>query len=184
LLLSGLLYDPQWIPKFLSNSQEVSARTLGAQSTVYGFAYLGCGQNNTCTQVAGTAAALILLALGALYLWRNRIWLSAWEAFSVMVPLGFLSTLYLWSYDQLLYIIPIVWIATTLLARTRSYLPVFGFLILIDAVSLIALAVQAATHQDLLSLVTTLLVLGLCLWLQRQAMPSSGRRDAHALRPS
>ena len=107
----------------------------------------------------------MILAFGAWYLWRNRDRLSAWQALNIIIPLGFISALYLWSYDQLLYVIPVVWIVTRLLERSRSYIPVFVFLVVLDIVSFAALAVEAITHTDLLSVLTSLLVLGMSLWL-------------------
>jgi hypothetical protein len=159
--------DPLWLVKFRGSSDALLGRTLGVQSNVYSFAYLACNQGIACMWGLGTAAALVVLALGAFLLWRNRARWSDWDAFSIIIPLSFVSAVYLWSYDQLLYVIPITWIAARLTARYRSYLPVIAFLIVLDVVSFVALGIQAHTQNDLLSLLTTLLVLGLCLWLQR-----------------
>jgi hypothetical protein len=179
LLLGGLLYDPHWIPEFLVNSQLVSARTLGVQSNAYSFAYLLCGRQAPCGQVAGSVAALLILGLGAALLWRNRKAWTDWEAFNLAIPLGFLSAVYIWSYDQILYIIPLVWIAVALLRRTRSYLVALGIVLLADLISFTALGVQAYTLLDRLSLTTTVLVLGLCLWLQRPAAAPAALAPAH-----
>ncbi|HTO99897.1 MAG TPA: glycosyltransferase family 87 protein [Anaerolineales bacterium] len=161
LMLSGFLYDPQWVQKFAANSQLVSDKTLGAQSNVYSFAYRLCAQNTLCSnRVVGSLGAVILLALAAWYLWSRRERLSAWEAFDLIIPVGFVTTLYLWSYDQLLYVIPITWIAAVLYTRYRSYWPMIGFLAVLDIIAFVALGVQAYTKQDLLSLATTVIVLG------------------------
>jgi hypothetical protein len=165
LLLSGLIYDPMWIGKFISNSQDVSSRTLGLQSNIYSFAFLACNKNSGCMWIVGSGVTLLVLLLGALYLWRNGPRLTAWEAFNVIIPLGFVATIYLWSYDQLLYIIPIVWIAMKSVEATKFYILAFLFLLILDVLSLFALAVQANTHQDLLSIISTVFILGLCLML-------------------
>jgi Glycosyltransferase family 87 len=165
LLLSGLIIEPHWIQEFLNNSQAVSDRTLGLQSNIYSFAYLSCNKNINCMRIAGTIGLIFSLGLGVYYLWLNRERLSTWEAINIIVPLGFVSTIYLWSYDQLLYIFPIVWITVELVKTTKSYLVAFIFLIGLDILSFSALAVQAETHTDLLSITTTILIIGLCLWL-------------------
>ena len=165
LLLLGIIRDPLWLVKFRSASEVVLDRTLGIQSNIYSFAYLTCNQNLSCMWIFGTLGTLLALGLGGLYLWRNRERLTAWEAFNVIIPLGFVSTIYLWSYDQLLYIIPITWIAAKLTERTKSYIPAFVFLIALDLFTLMALLVQAGTRKDLLSIATTILTLGLCLLL-------------------
>jgi hypothetical protein len=99
---------------------------------------------------------------------------------NLIIPLGFVSAIYLWSYDQILYVIPIVWIASRLLDKTRSYLPVFLFLLALDVISFVALAAQAFTQQDLLSITTTLLVFGLCLWLLHEGRPAPVPAEAAA----
>jgi len=165
LLLSGLFVDPHWIQEFLNNSHAVSDRTLGLQSNIYSFAYLSCNKNINCMWITGTIGLVFLLGLGVYYLWSNRERLTTWEAINIIVPLGFVSTIYLWSYDQLLYIFPIAWITVELVKTTRSYLVSFIFLLGLDILSFFSLAVQAETHADLLSVTTTILIIGLCLWL-------------------
>ncbi len=169
LLASGFLYDPQWVQKFLANSEVVSARTLGVQSNVFGFAYLACGRSQPCTWIVGALAAFAILGLGAYFLWRRRLVWTDWQAFNVIIPFGFLTAPYSWSYDQLLYIIPIVWILVQLYRGSRPYVAVFLFLFAIDLVSFVALAVQAYTQQDLLSGATTLIVLAFCFALMHRA---------------
>ena len=85
--------------------------------------------------------------------------------------IGFVSTIYLWAYDQLPYIIPIVWIIGTLVTRTKSYLHAFIFLIVLDLFSFFALMQQAGTSKDLWSLGTTVIVLGMAIlmWLRVQS---------------
>jgi glycosyl transferase family 87 len=165
LLVIWMVRDPLGLEKFRGSSGFLLGHTLGIQSNVFGFSYLACGQSENCMWIVGSAALVLILALGTLYIWRYRSRHTAWEAFNIIIPLGFVSALYLYSYDQLLYVIPIVWITARLLERLHSYIPVFAFLIVLDLVSFAALAVQATTHKDLLSIVTTLLVLGMCLWL-------------------
>ncbi len=167
LLVIGLLRDPLWLIKFRGASQVVLDRTLGIQSNIYSFAYLSCNQNMTCMWIAGTLGTLLALGLGAYYLWRNRDQLAAWEAFNFIIPVGFVAALYLWSYDQLPYVIPIVWIVGKLVEKTKSHLYVFLFLIVLDVLSFVSLLVQAYTKKDLLSIINTILILGMFLWLMR-----------------
>ncbi len=165
LLILGMIRDPLWVIKMRGASAIVLDRTLGVDSNVYSLAYLECNQNISCMWLAGTLGAILILTAGGYYLWRYRDQMTPWEAFNLIIPLGFISTIYLWSYDQLLYIIPIVWVVGTLVGRTKSYIPAFVFMILLDLSSIYALFVQAETHKDLLSITNTLLVVGACLGL-------------------
>lgn len=165
LLVIGMIQDPLWLVKFRGASEVVMDRTQGVHSNVWAFAYLACRGSSPCWLIFGGASSLILLGLGGFFLWRNQTRLSTWEAFNVILPLAFVSTIYLWAYDQLPYIIPIVWIIGTLVERKKSYLHAFIFLVVVEIASFFALVQQAATSKDLWSLGTTVLVLGMALWL-------------------
>jgi hypothetical protein len=165
LLLIGMIQDPLWAIKFLGASQAVMDRTQGIHSNVWAFAYLACGSVSPCSTLLGGTLGLILLGLGGFFLWRNQAKVTAWEAFNVIIPIAFVSTIYLWAYDQLTYIIPIVWIIGTLVERTKSYIHAFLFLIVLDVFSFYALVQQASTDKDLWSFGTTVIVLGMVLGL-------------------
>ncbi|MGE5073282.1 MAG: glycosyltransferase family 87 protein [Anaerolineae bacterium] len=171
LLAAWLARDPAGIAKFRGSSDFLLGHTLGVQSNIFSYSYLACG-GVSCMWILGSIGSLLILATGAYILWRNRARWSDWEAFSLIIPLGFVTALYLWSYDQLLYVIPIVWIACRLLERWHSYVPVIIFLIVLDVVAFAALAFHAYTQRDLLNILTSLVVLGLFGWLTgRPAAP-------------
>jgi hypothetical protein len=154
-----MIQDPLWVIKFFGASQAVMDRTLGVHSNVWAFAYLACGGASPCSTLLGAAASVTLLGLGGFFLWKNQTQ-PAWEAFNVIIPIAFVSTIYLWAYDQIPYIIPIIWIIGSLVKRTKSYIHAFIFLIVLDLFSMYALTQQALTGKDLWSLGTTVIVLG------------------------
>ena len=159
LLVIGMIQDPLWVIKFFGASQAVMDRTQGIHSNVWAFAYLACNETSPCWTLLGAALSLILLGVAGFFLWKEQAKWSAWEAFNFMIPIGFVSTIYLWAYDQIPYLIPIVWIIGTLVQKSRSYIYAFLFLIVLVLYSLYALVQQASTDKDLWSLGTTLLIL-------------------------
>ncbi len=165
LVVVGLLYDPHWMEKFISNSEVVSSRTLGAQSNLWSISYLICNRNGYCTAALGSVIFVVLLAFGGWMIWRHRASLTPWEALNIIIPISFVCALYLFAYDQILYLFPIVWICGKLVQRTKSYLPTFLFLIFLDVMSFGLLLIQATTQSDTLNIITTITVLGLYLWL-------------------
>jgi hypothetical protein len=167
LLLIGFLQDPLWLIKFRTASQAVMDRTQGVHSNVWSFAYLACKGASPCSMLLGAGGALTLLGLGALILWRKQAEMSAWEAMTFIIPIGFVSTVYLWAYDQILYVIPITWIVGTLVQKTKSYIYPFLFLVALVIYSFFALAQHAQTSKDLWSLGNTLIVLGTVLLVTR-----------------
>jgi len=160
LLLVGLLADPHWIEKSAGMGQALLGRNLGLQSNTVGFAHLACRRDLPCTWLLGGGASAVILVLTGWYLWRNRAELAPWDALNVILPAAFVSTAYLWSYDQVPYIIPLTWIAIKLVQRTNSYAATIAFTLILVMTSLVALVVQANTRSDLLSILTTVLVLG------------------------
>jgi hypothetical protein len=160
MVLIGMIGDPLWLLKFATSSQVVIGRTLGVQSNAFGLAYAACSGDLPCMWQCGGIAVVIILAAGGRYLWLHGRDLSPWEALALIIPIAFVATLYLWSYDQILYVIPVVWIVLRLIDRTRSYVASFLFLSAMVLVSMTALVIQANTHSDLTSIVTTVLVLG------------------------
>jgi hypothetical protein len=165
MLVVGLIQDPQWVVKFIGAGQAVMDRSQGLTANVWAFSYLVCQGTSPCSTLLGGGSALILLGLGALFIGRHRASLSAWEVFNIIIPIGFVSTVYLWSYDQILYVIPIIWIAATLVERKKSYRQAFVFLVLTVLVSIITLTLFSATRTDLWSLGNTLIILGMVFWL-------------------
>lgn len=162
LLILGILLNPNWVSIFINSSQAAFDRRLGAQSNVWSFSYLVCNGNSTCYSILGASGMLILLAATIYYLWRNHSKITNWEMLNLIVPISFVATLYLWAYDQILYVLPIVWIIGTFVEKSRSYIFPIIFLVILDLYSLFALLQQASTSHDLWSLGTTILVLLFC----------------------
>jgi hypothetical protein len=159
LLVIGLIQDPQWIQKFLGAGDAVLDRTQGVHSNVWAFGYLICNGEATCSTFLGAALSLSLLGGAGYLLWKNQANWSNWEAMNLIIPIGFVSTIYLWAYDQITFIIPIVWITSMLVQKSKNYFYSFAFLMLLIIVSFYALVQQALTDKDLWSLGTTILVL-------------------------
>src|SRR5258708_20241157 len=98
------------------------------------------------------------MGLGDYFMWKNRLWVTPWDAFNVVVPIAFISTIYLWSYDQIIYIIPIIWIVGNLVERTKKYFFAFLFVIILDLAHLPAPVLIPDTVRDLCSILNPFLV--------------------------
>lgn len=163
LLLVGLAIDVNWVGKFLNSSEAAFDRRLGLHSNLWSFSHLLCGRDMACTYLLGGFSAASLLGVSGFYLWKKQAQVGGWEALNFILPIGFISTVYLWEYDQILYIIPIVWIVGTLVQKTKSYLHAFLFLIVLVFFAFFALGQLGILDNDLWSLGNTLVVF-LGLW--------------------
>jgi Gpi18-like mannosyltransferase len=159
LLVIGLIQDPLWLMKFRTASSAVMDRTQGVHSNVWSFAYLMCDGVSPCSTLLGAAGSLCLLGLGGFMLWKKQAQVTVWEAMSFVIPIGFVATVYLWEYDQILYVIPAVWVVGTLIQKTKSYIHAALFLILLIFYAFFAVGQLGVTEQDLWSFGNTLIVL-------------------------
>jgi hypothetical protein len=160
LVVLGIIADPQWMAAFASSGETLFRQSLGAQATLWGGASVLCGKATGCTQIAGAISSALTLGACAVWLGRSRPSLSPHEAFNVIIPVAAISTVYFWSYDQILYVVPVAWIVSELLVRTHSYLPPLAFALVLVLVSVFALSAQASSGLDFWSAATTVLVLG------------------------
>jgi len=167
LLLIGLFLDQNWVSVFSHSSQAAFDRRLGFQPNIWSVAYLACNGNPTCSYSLGITAVSILLGGTAYYVWIRHHQTTNWQVFNLIIPIAFVSAPYLWAYDQILYVLPIVWIVGVLVEKHRSYLQAILFLIVLDLYSFFALTQQALTGKDLWSLGTTLIILA-TLYIVRQ----------------
>jgi hypothetical protein len=159
LLVIGLIQDPLWVIKFRTVSASVLDRTQGIHSNVWAFSYLACHGVSPCWNVLGLASSLAVLALSGFFLWKKRVQAVVWDAISFIIPMGFVSTVYLWEYDQILYVIPIIWVIGTLVQKTKSYIHAFLFLMVLVFYAFFAVAKLNSTDHDLWSLGNTLILL-------------------------
>jgi hypothetical protein len=160
LLIAGLFLDPGWPGVFISSAGDgIATRNLGLHSTVFSVAHSLCAGAGNCQWLLGALAALLLGGAAGAYLWRRRLLLTHLGAFSLIIPIAFVSAVYAWSYDQVLYVLPIAWIVSRWARSPRGTVTAVIFALLTIAVSLTALAIHAYTGSDLLSGLTSLLVL-------------------------
>ena len=160
LLLAGMLLDPKWPFIFIGSAGDgIATRSLGLHSTVFSVAHGVCASVGNCQWLLGAIVALLLCLAASAYLWRRHLMLTHLDAFALIIPIAFMSAVYAWSYDQVLYVLPIAWIVGRLAQSLRGVVTGVIFALVTVAVSLVALATHAYTGSDLLSSLTTLIVL-------------------------
>jgi hypothetical protein len=176
LLLIGLIQDPLWLIKFRDASSAVMDRTQGVHSNVWALSYLVCKGGTTCSTISGIWSSASLLGLSGLFLWKKQAQVTAWQAMSFIIPMGFITTVYLWEYDQILYVLPIIWVIGTLVQKTKSYIHAFLFLIVLIFYAFFAVGRLRVTFHDLWSWGNTFILLaGYWLALALQEKPEKNK---------
>ena len=119
LLFIGLLRDPQWVSRFLTISGNKMDNTFGYSPTIWGISGLACHFEINCTVSYGAIGVLLFVALN-IWLLRQRQSASPALEFALILTLSLLTAPYLWPYDQLLLLIPILLSLIVLLEKKIS----------------------------------------------------------------
>ena len=181
LFIIGLIQDIHWVEKFLGASENLFNLRLGNQPTIISYTRLLCGGAPGCTNIAYALISLILIGVFAWLTWKKRAELTPRMAFSAAIALGVLLPPYIWSYDYALLIIPICFISFELIQRRASYIPSALFLLFLDGISIIGLALfwmnpesSALTIQrDMWSIWVALSVLAVTWWMVFRPAPAN-----------
>ncbi len=163
-LIIGLLRDPQWVAKFLANGSEKFLGNLGLFPTFWGISDRICSQQTLCTFGIGFGISLILL-LATVYIMWSRKSFSFFAIFSLITPVSLLVTPYIWPYDHLILIIPIIYAAITLYKHGYPYLLDSIIPIVFSIISLGFLLLAFELGQDMWSFVVPLICYALVLVL-------------------
>jgi hypothetical protein len=108
LLLIGFLQNPHWVAEYWSIGNLKVSQNLWGVPTLWGLGSLLCGHNSGCTLAFGgvtsmlTVAAFIWLVIGR---WKD---ISPFTLTALAAAVTLLVTPYIWTYDQLLLLLPIV----------------------------------------------------------------------------
>jgi hypothetical protein len=87
------------------------------------------------------------------------------DAFSLSITLTLLITPYVWTYDQLLLLIPISAIVFFLGERKRGFLPAAMLFIAIDLLAVFLLVFNTVLQVEILNGFIPLVVFGLLIWM-------------------
>ena len=173
LLVVGMIQDPGWVAKFQGVGGNLFSLRLGYQPTIISYTRLACGGDLTCALWLYILIGCLLVGAYAWFIWKQRDQLGILPVFSLAIALGVLLPPYLWSYDYVLLVIPLVYISLELVCRTASYIRATLILIAFDTLSLVAVilfwlnpASDALTIQrDMWSIWVGLFVCAVCWWM-------------------
>lgn len=168
ILLVGWIYDPGWIQKFLWVGEQKLDYAFGYSPTLWGMAGALCKNNSACTVYVGAAACLLLVAVYLYWLlWKWR-WVDPIIAVSSALPVAVLVTPYMWAYDQIFLILPLVLIVGRMAERKFPYLVSSTFILFVSIFSIVLVLLAMRVGHDGWSALISLLVLGLMVFLIKE----------------
>ncbi len=171
LLILGLLRDPYWVSRFLTISSNKMNNTFGYSPTIWGISGLACHFETSCTVAFGAIAIILFVVLN---IWLLHKWKPTSPAleFGLILVLSLLSAPYLWPYDQLLLLIPILLSLITLLHKNIS--PIKIVLIFLGiaffTIGLGATANQLGHQHENLYVYLSILVWGISVWILKSGI--------------
>jgi hypothetical protein len=122
LLVVSFALQPQWLQGWLQMGGDKFSNTFGYHATLWGLSGSVCGHGLRCTVILGSVAGLVLAALTLFLLLCAPERNSPGFALAVTTCLGLLIAPYLWAYDQILLVVPALWLGRKLYASASPYL--------------------------------------------------------------
>ncbi len=160
----SIIHRPEWIKAFFSVGLRKGSDVFQATPTTWGVSGAVCGLNSECTQIVGSVIFGILVLLSIIVFWRFSSKWNIWLTGSIAIIVSLLITPYLWAYDQILLIIPILYITKVLSSLKYKYLIVSTIPIFFSIISLFLLYIAEISQHDVYSILLTLYT-GLLLFL-------------------
>jgi arabinofuranan 3-O-arabinosyltransferase len=173
ILFAGLLYNSSWIIQYWHVGNNKLTETIGRYPTIWELGALIGHNNPTARLIIGGATALLVL-LG--FFWtilRSQADRRPLSVLALTVTVTLLVTPYSWTYDQLLLILPITMVVLAM-DRRRVWFPLTSALFLgIDILFVFVLFFDTILQGEILNVVITMLVFGLCLLYLKPRLPAN-----------
>ncbi len=119
LVLGSLNIQPGWIGEYFHVLTFRLVHTYGYASSIWGLTYLLSGMNVQKSVLLAALSCLLLPGIFAVWVLSDRV-NGHNEAFSLAISYQMLMTPYLWPYDQILLLIPIVTLVALVTKRGKN----------------------------------------------------------------
>lgn len=154
----GWLVDPHWIAEFVQISTTKLAGIFGYAPNLWGAANHLCGFQTGCARSLGAVLSGLIL-LGTV-LWLARLPKEqAFLALSLAICATLLVTVYLWTYDQLLLLLPLLWIIRELIRRKSRFLLPATLLLWVDLAYILLMLITLRMQMEIWNVLLPLAVL-------------------------
>jgi hypothetical protein len=151
MLLIGLVRDARWIIEFVSFGRSKLESTFGYAPSLWGMAGAVCRHNTNCSVWLGGLLVAGVMVATAAYLLAAHARLGSLAVVSLSVAVALFITPYVWDYDQVLLILPAVFVVTCLMRQDKPYLVGALFLLATDVAAIVLLLLAIQTGEDVWS---------------------------------
>jgi hypothetical protein len=173
ILIVGLLYNSRWVIQYWQVGNNKLTETIGRYPTIWELGALIGNNNPTARLIIGGVIALLILLGFCWTILRPRADRRPLSVLALTVTVALLVTPYSWTYDQLLLILPITMVILAM-DQKRVRFPLTASIFLgIDILFVIVLFFDSILQGEILNVVITMLVLGLCLIYLNPRLPAN-----------
>jgi arabinofuranan 3-O-arabinosyltransferase len=151
ILIIGWLYDSSWIQEFLWIGNIKLTTTFGYSPTVWGIMGFICRFKQDCTGVSGIFVSVLLVVAFLIILFRGDKQITPSYILAGIVTIALLITPYLWAYDQILLVLPILLLIEKMISRGLPYLITSTFVLGVSLFSLLLIVVAVTIGYDVFS---------------------------------
>ena len=166
ILTISVIHQPGWINSFFSIGLRKGSDVFMITPTIWGVTGQFCRMNSGCTQIAGAILFILIALIGMTIFWKYSKRMNIWLAGSAAILIALLITPYLWAYDQVLLILPILYISNILVRIKTRYIIVSLLPILFSVISLLLLYIASINGHDVNSIILTLITTGVLIWVE------------------
>jgi hypothetical protein len=168
LFIIGWLRIPGWIAEYLKVTIEKGDQTLGFASSIWGLAGLFCKDDPNCVMRSGLVSTILIggAVLIIFIRWKNT--LAPRLAVSISIAAALLTTPYLWAYDQILLLIPLIIVIMEMKELEFPYLATAPFLLFFSLGSLLLILSAAIVGRDAWSAILSFFALIGIYWCLRR----------------
>lgn len=163
LLLLGMVVKPNWLPVFLGMGKHMIDVTFGYNPTLWGLGGALCQHTAPCQVWVGWALCIAAALAGIFSVYQKHLPLTPVQVIAFAIPPAVLITPYLWAYDQVILILPVLVCLGLLIERRVRYLIAATFFLLLDLIALLFVYIAAQSETDIISVGLPLLIWGLLL---------------------
>lgn len=175
LWFTGFVFDPGWVQRWLSIGGNKTVQNFYSTPTLWGMTALACKPDLVCVQWLGTILSLLLASIILWLILRKTVQDMPFVLSMVICATLFISP-YLWTYSQLLLILPVLLITVALYRMQRPYLLTASFPLLVALFSFGMVGFAMIIGADMMSALVPVLVGALLLMVYR--------KDPALLRPA
>lgn len=160
----GWLQAPGWVNQYLAIAIGKGNQTLGFAPSLWGLAGLACSDVPACILASGLVSTTLLLMMILTVFMRWRGTMAPRLAVGIAISAALLVTPYLWAYDQILLLVPIVVLSMEMREQGYPYIATAPLLLVCSLCALLLVYVASILGRDAWSAALSFLVLIGIIW--------------------